>query len=396
MPLKELYLKKNEERRLVAGHLWIYSNEIDTHKAPLKSYEPGELVSVISAKGKVMGVAYVNPHALICARLLSTKLELIDEAFFVKAFQRAFSLRQLFYLQPYYRLVYAESDFLPGLIVDRYNDVFVLQTNTFGMEKLTDLICKALINIFNPSAIILKNNSSMRQLEGLPSDVSIAYGNAPEVTTIEENDCRYTIPLLEGQKTGWFYDHRENRKRLARYVTGKTVLDAFSYRGGWGIQAAHYGAKEVLCIDNSAQALAGVQENALLNGYNQVHCLQSDVFDALKQLVQNRRQFDVIILDPPALIKKRKDNDEGVIAYLRLNELAMQLLSKVGVLVSCSCSQHLSSDQLTDIIRRASLKTGKKTQIVERGFQGLDHPIHPAIAETAYLKALFCIVQDKD
>lgn len=394
MNFKKLYLKKNEERRLNAGHLWIYSNEIDTQRSPIKLFEPGELVSIFSSRDKKLAIGYINPHALICVRILSHSLEKIDEDFFKKRFRQAASIRERFFTKPFYRLVYGESDYLPGLIIDRYDQVFVAQTNTQGMELQKTAICSALIALFNPTCIVFKNDSSIRHLEGLPNDVTIAYGTLPPSVIVEENKTKFELSILEGQKTGWFYDHRENRSRLAKYVQDKTVLDAFSYLGGWGIQAAKFGACEVLCIDSSLRAIETINQNAKLNDCEQqIKTQREDVFAALKQLSHEHKKFDVIILDPPALIKKRKDLEEGTIAYLRLNELAMQLLTDQGILVSCSCSLHMSQTQLLDIIRRASIKTQKIAQILEVGFQGIDHPIHPAILETAYLKAFFCMIK---
>ncbi|MBA2653801.1 MAG: class I SAM-dependent rRNA methyltransferase [Gammaproteobacteria bacterium] len=390
----KIYLKKNEERRINAGHLWVYSNEIDTTRSPLKNLAPGEVVEIYSAREKFLALGYANPHALIAIRILTKTPMDIDADFFVNKIAAAFSLRKSFFAKPFYRLVYGESDQLPGLIIDRYDQIFVVQTNTAGMERLKEVIISALINLFQPTGILLKNDSSMRQIEGLENYVDVAYGEIPPDILIEENHCQFTIPIRSSQKTGWFYDHRENRSRLAKYVVGKKVVDAFCYLGAWGIEAAHYGASEVLCIDGSATAIQKVKENAKINHCeDRVECIEGDLFDVFKKLVHEKKKFDVVILDPPALIKRRKDIEQGTIAYLRLNELAMQLLNEDGVLVSCSCSLHMSQSELLDILRRASIKTQKSTQILEIGFQGLDHPIHPAIPETAYLKAYFCLVR---
>jgi 23S rRNA (cytosine1962-C5)-methyltransferase len=390
-----LYLKKNEERRIQAGHLWIYSNEIDTQRSPLKNFEPGQIVSVFSAKDKYLATAYINPQALISARILTRKQhEAIDQDFFLQRIKNALLAREKLFSQPFYRLVYAESDLLPGLIIDRYDQVFVIQTNTRGMEQLKEKIQASLMTLFQPACIVFKNDSPIRQLEGLPLEVNF-WGELPAKQWVKENDLLFKISLLEGQKTGWFFDHRDNRARLAKYVDQKSVLDVFSYLGGWGLQAAKFGAQAVTCIDSSEQAVLAINENAAMNHLeSKVSTIKEDAFSAMKALLHQKSQFQVIILDPPAFIKKRKDINEGIIAYLRLNELAMQLLADNGILVSCSCSLHLSQTELMDIIRRASIKTHKQTQILEIGFQGLDHPVHPAIPETAYLKAFFCLVRN--
>lgn len=396
-PYQTVYLKKNEERRVLAGHLWIYSNEIDVKRSPLKQYTSGETVSIFSAKDKPLGVGYINPHSLIAVRMLSLNpAEIINKDFFIKKIRAALFLREKFYTEPFYRLVFADSDYLSGLVIDRYQDIFVMQTNSAGMEHYQPEIMEALQALFKPKTIILKNDSSIRSMELLDNYVTIKHGEELADTIIRENNIQFNIPLLEGQKTGWFYDHRDNRAKLAKYVRNKRVLDVFSYVGGWGIQAAMNGATEVMCIDSSAKALQYAEKNAQLNNCEtKVNFYPEDAFVALKKLQEQGKKFDVIILDPPALIKKRKDLDSGIIAYLRLNELALNLLPEQGVLISCSCSLHMSPDKLNDTIRRAGLKTNKNIQIVEMGLQGMDHPVHPAIPETAYLKAFFCVATNQ-
>lgn len=392
MNYQPIYLKKNEDRRIIAGHLWIYSNEIDTKRTLIKHLTPGELVTFFSAKEQCLGVGYINPNTLIAGRILSKKQTAIDDAFFEEKFKKALALRESYFPNPFYRLVFGESDGLPGLVIDRFEQIFSVQMNTAGMEQLKDNIIAALTNLFNPSSIILKNDSNMRQVEGLENYVGVV-GMENTTTIIKENDCTFQIPLIKAQKTGWFYDHRNTRQKLAKYVKDKKVLDAFSYLGAFGIHAAYYGAKEVLCMDISADAMTQLKENAKLNNLeHKINYEMTDVFTGLKKLLQTGQKFDVIILDPPALIKKRKDLKEGIIAYLRLNELAMGLLNDEGILVSCSCSLHMDQALLLDVIRRASLKTNKYTQVLESSFQDIDHPIHPAISETAYLKAYFCRV----
>lgn len=394
MSYRPVYLKKNEERRILSGHPWVYSNEIDTQRSSLKMFTPGETVLIVSSKDKSLAIGYINPHALICVRVLATDpADLIDEQFFARKIAAALALRERFLVAPYYRLVFGDSDYLSGLIIDRYDQVLVVQTNTAGMENFKPMIVTALQSLCSPKTIVFKNDSQMRTMEGLEKYVAIEFGEEIANTTVKENGSVFTIPILEGQKTGWFYDHRDNRLRLNKYVRDKKVLDVFSYVGGWGIQAARAGAREVLCIDSSAKAISFAKENAKLNECAaKIDYCEEDAFVALKKLHESTRKFDVIILDPPALIKKRKDFDQGIIAYLRLNELAMNLLNTDGILVSCSCSLHLTQENLVDIIRRASLKTHRNVKILETGFAAIDHPIHPAVPETAYLKAIFCWV----
>lgn len=387
-------LKKDEERRLYAGHLWIYSNEINNAKTPLKHFSAGDLVRIENHQGKFLANAYLNPNTLLAARVLSwDRDEEIDTTFFITRITRALQLRTALFGDPFYRLVYGESDGLPGLVVDRFGDVLVIQISTQGMERLRPFILEALIEVLKPSAIIARDDASARVTEGLTGEVNTVHGTAPEYVTITENGVQFQIPVLTGQKTGWFYDHRENRARLQNLVKGKRVLDVFSYIGGWGIQAAKAGASSVTCIDSSEQALACLNTNAKLNQVtDKIATHQQDAFAALDALVAQKEKFDVVVLDPPALIKRRKDMKAGEGAYLHLNQRAFELLGENGVLVSASCSLHLAYEDLINIVRKAGNTAHKQPRVIAQGHQGPDHPVHPAISETNYLKALFVVV----
>lgn len=388
MQLASLILRKNEERRLLAGHLWVFSNEVDTKRSPLNDFEPGQQVQLQSSDGKVMGIAYVNPHSLICARLIGRDpQQQLDRSLLVHRLKIALSLRKRLYGKPFYRLVHGESDALPGLIVDRFGDIIVAQINTAGMEVLKDEVVSALEKVLKPQAILLRNDTGSRALEGLESYVATALGDVPESVEIEENGTRFMVPMLQGQKTGWFYDHRNNRARMQAYVKDARVLDLFSYIGGWGIQAATAGASEVVCVESSAKALEYVGINAELNGVDdRVSAIKGDVFEVLKALRAEREHFDVVVCDPPAFIKRKKDVKEGVQAYRRVNQMAMQLLGKDGILVSASCSYHMQRNNLMSVMDKAARHLDRSLQIVEQGHQGPDHPVHPAITETDYLK----------
>ncbi len=384
-----LQLKKREDRRIRQGHPWIYSNEINTDKTPLKQFKPGDEALVMAGE-HVLGRAYVNPHSLIAARLFTRDANTaFDEEFIEKRLRAALSLRERLFAEPCYRLVYSEADELPGLIIDRFDVDFVLQFNTAGIDKKRAEVIAALQRIFpNLRSILLKNDSPIRVQEGLPTQVEVAVGQPPEVGELIENGVKFHFPLMDGQKTGWFYDHRLNRARLAAYVANKSVLDVFSYVGGWGIQAAAFGAKAVHCIDASALACEYVQKNAVLNQVAEKVTVQdADAFDALKAL-QQEANYDVIILDPPAFVKKAKDKSAGLNAYIRLNELALRLLPPDGILFACSCSMHVSEEEWLEVIKRASQRAGVTVQIIERGHQGPDHPLHVAIAESNYLKSM--------
>jgi 23S rRNA (cytosine1962-C5)-methyltransferase len=389
MDLAPLKLKPNEDRRLRAGHLWIYSNEVDTAATPLTDLEPGQPVEVLASNGKPFGTGYANPRSLICARLVSRDpRHPLGPSLLVHRLKVALSLRETLYERPYYRLVFGESDFLPGLVVDRYGEVLVVQITTAGMERLKDEVVAALQKVLRPAAVLLRNDTAIRELEGLSLYVETALGEVPERIELEENGVRFRAPLLAGQKTGWFYDHRDNRARLARYVRGRRVLDVFSYLGAWGLQAAAAGAREVVAVDASATALEGLRENATLNGLGAgVSALEGDVFEVLRGLREARERFDVVVLDPPAFVKRKKDLAQGVQAYRRLNQMAMQVLGPDGVLVSASCSFHLARETLLQAILQAGRHIERSMQVLEQGHQAPDHPVHPAIPETAYLKS---------
>ena len=392
MSLPSLRLKANAERRLRAGHLWVYSNEVDVAATPLNGFQPGDQAILEMANGKPLGIVGVSPNNLICARLLSRDTgHTLDKSLLVHRIQVALSLRERLFEQPCYRLVYGDSDFLPGLVVDRFGDHLVVQLASATMERNKDAVIEALVQVLKPRGILFKNDSSARDAEGLERYVDTAFGVVPEWVDLEENGVKFQAPVLEGQKTGWFYDHRMNRARLAPYVKGKRVLDLFSYIGGWGVQAAAFGASEVFCVDASAFALDGVERNAALNGVaEKVTCVEGDVFAALKELKAAEERFDVVVADPPAFIKRKKDLKNGEAAYRRLNEMAMRMLNKDGILVSASCSMHLPEDDLQNILLQSARHLDRNIQLLERGAQGPDHPVHPAIPETRYIKSLTC------
>ncbi|MFP8967624.1 class I SAM-dependent rRNA methyltransferase [Pokkaliibacter sp. CJK22405] len=389
-----LRLQSNADRRLRAGHLWIYSNEVDVAKTPLTQFQAGQQVMVENAKGKALGLAYINPNTLICARLFSRDTDLgLTRSLLVHRLNQALSLRERAFDKPCYRLVFGEADGLSGLVVDRFYDYLVVQISTAGMEAVRDDIIDALLKVIKPAGILLKNDGKMRAVEGLDEYIAEAYGQVPDFLELEENGVKFMAPVREGQKTGWFYDHRMNRARVQHYAKGLKVLDVFSYVGGWGVQAAAAGADSVTCIDASAFATEQVAANAALNGLeDKVTSIKSDAFDALKALAEEKERFDMVILDPPAFIARRKDKAKGEAAYQRANQLAMRLLNKDGLLVSASCSMHLEKGKLTEILRSTSRTLDRHLVMLEQGGQGADHPVHSAIPETDYLKSVICRV----
>ncbi|UTA48109.1 class I SAM-dependent rRNA methyltransferase [Simiduia sp. 21SJ11W-1] len=391
MSLPVLQLKSQADRRLRKGHLWIYSNEVDVGATPLKALAAGDQVEVTSANGKSLGVATVNPANLICARLVSRDTRYpLDKSLLVHRVKQALALRESFFPAPYYRLVYGDSDLLPGLVVDRFGDVLVVQIASAGMERVRDDIVAAMVQVLKPAGVLLANEHSARELEQLPLYTEVAYGEVPAEVELTENHTRFLAPVRSGQKTGWFYDHRLNRARLQQFAPGKRVLDVFSYIGGWGLAAAQAGAREVVCVDASEAAMAGVAANAALNGFRErVSTLQGKAIAVMKQLIDQGEVFDIVVLDPPAFIKKRKDHKAGLAAYRHINELGMRLLGRDGLLVSGSCSMHLATGELELCIQGAARHLDRQAQLIARGSQGPDHPVHSAIAETEYLKALF-------
>lgn len=393
--LPVLRLKRNEDRRLRAGHLWVFSNEVDVAHTPLTAFEPGAAAQIQDSRGVAVGSGYVNPRSLICARLVSRDpRRVLDADLLRERLAQALALRERLYGAegPYYRLAFGESDRLPGLVVDRYGDALVAQVTTAGMERVRDAVVGVLREALAPRTLVLRNDSPARTLEGLGLYVE-TIGDPLERLEVRENGVRFEVPLAEGQKTGWFYDHRENRARLRRYVAGRRVLDVFSYVGGWGVQAAAAGAERVLCVGSSGPALEHLERCARLNGVEgRVATLERDAFDALRDLRAAGERFDAIVLDPPAFIKRRKDAQQGEAAYQRINHLAMELLAPDGILVSASCSYHLSREALLGAILRAGREARREVQVLEEGHQAPDHPVHPAIPETGYLKAFFARV----
>ncbi len=394
MNLNKLLLKKNEERRIKSGHLWIYSNEIDTQATPLKSIEVGELVEIYSSQNQFLATAYINPNNLLCGRILSRDKSIsVDKSLLVHRLNIALSLRQNLFDKPFYRLVYGESDLLPGLIVDRFGDHLVAQITTAGMESMKDAIIEALLKVLKPASILLRNDSRSRIAENLSNENQQAFGETPEQIEIEENGTRFSIYPWSGQKTGWFFDHRVSRQQISKYCHDKKVLDVFSYIGAFGLQAASAGAKEIWCIDISAKALDELEANAKLNGFDdKLTCVEGDAHSAMQELKQQQQKFDVVIIDPPAFIKKKKDHKAGLNAYRKVIEMGMRLLERDGILLAASCSMHLKAEDLLECIRAAGRHLDKTVQIIEQCHQGQDHPIHPSIPETQYIKGFICRV----
>jgi 23S rRNA (cytosine1962-C5)-methyltransferase len=397
MSFPVLKLKRGEDRRLRAGHLWIFSNEVDTAATPLTQFEAGAAVQVQSDRDQFLGYAYVNPRTLIAARIVGRDAAYpLDASLLVHRLRVALGLRERLYREPFYRLVYGESDGVPGLVVDRFGDLAVAQSGTAGIDRLREDVEAAIVKVTGVRTVVWKNDSSARELEGLESSVGVwagdEWGAPPDEVTVREQGLDLVAPLAKGQKTGWFYDQAANRERLRRYLpAGARVLDVCSYVGAWAVTALKAGAGSATCVDSSAAALEFVERNARTHGVA-VDTIRDDAFDALAALHAQGARYDVVILDPPAFAKRKKDAPQALAAYRKLNQLALPLIERDGVLVSCSCSYHMGADELVTAIQSAARHTSRFVQILEQGGQSPDHPVHPAIPETRYLKSFFCRV----
>jgi len=353
--------------------------------------EPGQPVELFAQHGRWLGHAYVNPSSLICARLVSRHRDRpFSASLLVQRVRAALSLRERLYALPYYRLVYGEGDALPGLIVDRYGDLLAVQITTAGMERMRAEVIAALEQVVRPTHIVLRNDNAAREQEGLGQAIEWVLGDDPGELDLREGAISFAVAPGSGQKTGWFYDQADNRLALRRFGAARRALDVCCYLGAWGLQAAANGAEAVTCIDSSSAALEQVADNAERNGLGErVSTRRGDAFEVLRALRDEDARFDLVVLDPPAFVKRRKDEREGTRAYERLNRLGLELLEPGGLLVTSSCSFHMGRDRFLHAVQSAARRTGHELQLLLAGGQGPDHPVHPAIPETAYLKTNF-------
>lgn len=366
--------------RVASGHPWIFSSDV-TDRAQA---EPGEAVGVLDQRGKFLGVAHHSSTSQIALRLLSPNREPADRALYLRRLQQAIALRQrLVENSDAYRLVFSEADLLPGLIVDRYGPYLVMQTLSQGMDRARDVIAGCLTELLNPAGILARNDGSVRKLEGLTPEVVTLAGEIPERVSFTMNGVKLTADLLHGQKTGAYLDQRENYVAAARHAHGR-VLDCFSSTGGFALHAARR-AESVEAVESSAAAIATAQANAAANGIGKIEFRQADVFDYLSRL---DRRFSTIILDPPAFAKSRKQLEDAARGYKDINYRALRLLDAGGVLVTCSCSHHVSESRFAEIVAQAALDAGKTLRVLERRSQSSDHPILLTVPETLYLKCL--------
>ena len=379
-----LKLKSGHDRRVKRGHPWVYSNEIDVVATPLKGIAPGATARVVDSDGALIGHGHVSPANLIAVRLLSREAEVAGDLI-AQRLERALRWRARLYAQPYYRWVYGEGDELPGLVVDRYGEACVVQTATWGMEAALDEIVAAIDLLVSPATIVIKNTNSARVAEGLPAYVDVRRGN-PEALVVE-HDATFAVHLAEGQKTGWFFDQADNRSRFSQLYRDARVLDLYSYIGGWGVRAALRGASRVVCVDSSEAAVTATAANAKRNGVgSSVSAIRADVSDFL---ADHTEKYDVVILDPPALVRRRKDLKSAGALYRHLNKAAIACLAPGGLLVTCSCSGQLDAETHLGIVRAGARQARRDLVVVGRGGLTADHPVHPLIPESEYLKCVF-------
>jgi 23S rRNA (cytosine1962-C5)-methyltransferase len=375
------------DKRLRGGGPWLYSNEVQMDRAA-KEVPPGTVVRLVSHDGKAMALAQLNPHSLICARVLTRNTEAaIDARFLARRLERALALRTRLFEAPYYRLVHAEADGLPGLIADRYGDILVLQINTIGMSRLEAELLEAVEQVLAPQAILLRNDSAIRTLEGLPEEVRLVKGQVPARVELQEGGLPFLADLLQGQKTGWFYDQRPNRAFAARLARGQRVLDLYSYGGGFGLQALAGGAEEALLVDRAEAALALARASAERQGVaERCRVLRKEVFEACEELAAEKARFGLVIADPPAFVKSKKDLAVGLRGYRKLARQAATLVAEGGFLCLASCSHQVGEEDFGREVFAGIRAAGRGARLLYRGFAGPDHPVHPALPEGAYLK----------
>jgi 23S rRNA (cytosine1962-C5)-methyltransferase len=372
-------LRPKEGRRLRAGAPWAFSNEI-AMSASAKALKPGSVVNVEGDDGHALGTGYFNPNSLIAIRLLDARPDVVPDAeFFAARLGAARALRDRVYREPYYRLVHAEGDFLPGLTIDRFGDTYVVQITTAGMEALREPLLKAL----GAAHVVLRADTPSRALEGLPSYVE---GETSRVA-VQENAIRYFADLAGGQKTGWYYDQRDNRAFMADLAPGKTVLDAYCHTGGFALAAAKAGAREIVAVDSSASALALAEESAAANALR-CQFVKADVFEEFERLGAAKESFDLVIADPPPFVKSRKDLEPGAKAYRKLARLSARVAAPGGLLLLASCSHNIPLERFAQECAAGIARADRRARLIRTAGAGPDHPVHPMLPETAYLKAL--------
>ncbi|KAA0592227.1 23S rRNA (cytosine1962-C5)-methyltransferase [Azospirillum lipoferum] len=384
-----IHLQSGRQRRVMHGHPWVYSNEVQMDNTA-KAVPPGSPVRLLDPGGTPLGIYTFNPHTLIAARLLSgDPATVVDHAFIAGRLRRAVELRDRLFTRPFYRVVHAEADGLPGLIVDRFDDVVTVQANSVFMDRRIDEILAAIDEVMAPRAVILRNDSTQRALEGLAEETRLAKGEIDGPIRLEENGVTFFANPLDGQKTGWFYDQRDNRAFIASLARGGRAIDFFSYNGGFGIQCAVAGATQVIAVDRSALALENATRAAEANGVaDRFEARKADAFQELERLNAAGETFQVVVADPPAFVKSKKDLAVGCRAYRKMARLAAKITAPGGYLLCGSCSHNVDPPTFAEQVARGLNDAGRTGRILRSAGAGPDHPVHPHLPESAYLKAI--------
>jgi 23S rRNA (cytosine1962-C5)-methyltransferase len=389
MSYPTIRILEGHDRRVRSGSPWLFSNELQMDRTA-KALEPGSTVRLVSSDGRAMALAWFNPHSLIAARLLTRSTEAtIDRAFLERRLARALAVRDRLFERPSYRLAHAEGDGLPGLVVDRFGDVCVAQLNSAGVAALKTELVGALDSLLRPGVIVLRNDSPVRELEGLPAEIEVVKGEVPGRHEVEENGLVFVADPAGGQKTGWYFDQRENRRFAARLAAGQDVLDLYSYGGGFGLAAAAAGARHVLCVDRAEPALALARESAERQGVlDRCDFEKAEAFASIDGLTEQRRRFGLVIADPPAFVRSRKDLPAGLKGYRKLARGVAGLVAEAGFLCIACCSHNVAEDQFLAETHAGIRSAGRSARLLHRAGAGPDHPVHPALPESAYLKFL--------
>lgn len=383
----DIYLKKNEERRLRIGHQWIFSNEIERTEGDIIN---GGIANAISSRGDYLGKGFYNKHSLIAYRHLTSFDEEINKDFLLKRIKTAEQMRVKNHPERhYFRLVNSESDFLPGLIIDKFGDNYSIQVFSFGMNNLMQIICDILVNDFKAQLIVEKNDNDLRLLEGLDKKEGILYPVSASDTefTADIDGIKYVLNLLKGQKTGFYLDQTLNRLKIREYVSeNSSVLDLFCNDGGFSLNAAYAGCKKITGVDSSEYCVESAKKNAGLNGFSDINFLCDDVFSFFDKAFQTKEKYNLIVLDPPSFTKSKKSVNTALRGYTELNYKALKLLHKNSILFTYSCSHHITEYLFEDMLVKAAAEAGRKIQIIEHSNCSYDHPVLPQMSETKYLK----------
>lgn len=382
--MAKIFLKKNEDKRIRHGHLWVFSNEIAKVEGAV---ENGDITGLYDSKGNMLGSGFYNKNSLITLRLLNKSFNNDFYEYSKRMILNALSARKLFYPnRNSFRLVFSESDFMPGLIIDKYNDTYVLQVYSYGMQKNIDSVVKILTEELEAKNIFTRNEPYFRKLEGLPEEDTIYLGEVG-IEQIDDGTIKYNIDFSKSQKTGFYFDQHDNRQFIQKIVKGKSVLDAFCNSGGFGLHAAYAGADSVTFMDSSENEIENAKNNFSLNGLNsKAEFVTSDIFEYLEKCIAENKKFDIVMADPPAFAKSRKSIPTALKGYIKLNKLALSVINENGFLVTSSCSHHIIENDFIEALNSAAAKAARQIQLIHLSSASLDHPQIPAMAETAYLK----------